>query len=156
MRFEETQRMTQWWLWGLVLILALSVWGLMIRAVVLRQPLDSEEPLWATAIPFVLVGIGLPVLMFATRMTTQVSDEAVIIRYRPFTTVTIPHTDIERFEARHYNPILEYGGWGLRGWGSKRAYNVSGSQGVELFLTDGRRIMVGSQRPDELAAALQQ
>jgi hypothetical protein len=35
------------------------------------------------------------------------------------------------------------------------AYNVSGNRGVEVELTDGRTVMVGSRRPDELAGALQ-
>jgi hypothetical protein len=34
------------------------------------------------------------------------------------------------------------------------AYNVSGNRGVEVELTDGRTVMVGSQRADELAGAL--
>jgi hypothetical protein len=35
------------------------------------------------------------------------------------------------------------------------AYNVSGNQGVDLTLRDGRRVMLGSQRADELAAAIE-
>ena len=35
------------------------------------------------------------------------------------------------------------------------AYNVSGDRGVELTLKDGRRVMLGSQRADELAAVIE-
>jgi hypothetical protein len=35
------------------------------------------------------------------------------------------------------------------------AYNVSGDRGVELTLRDGRRVMLGSQRPEELAQAIE-
>ena len=56
--------------------------------------------------------------------------------------------------ARTYSPLREYGGWGLRGWGTSRAYNVSGNRGVELTLQDGSSIMIGSQRADELAQAI--
>ena len=60
-----------------------------------------------------------------------------------------------RWEARTYRPILEYGGWGIRytmgrGW----AYNVSGNQGVQLELASGKRILIGSQRAEELARAI--
>lgn len=58
-------------------------------------------------------------------------------------------------QARTYRPLREYGGWGIR-WGGKgrMAYNVSGSEGVEVELLDGRTVMVGSRRPDELADTL--
>ena len=59
-------------------------------------------------------------------------------------------------EPRVYRPVLEYGGWGVRytpfgrGW----AYNVSGNRGVQLVMSSGRRALVGSQRPDDLAGAI--
>ena len=37
---------------------------------------------------------------------------------------------------------------------NRMAYNVSGNQGVELTLRDGRQVMLGSQRPQELADAI--
>jgi hypothetical protein len=47
-------------------------------------------------------------------------------------------------------------GWGIRytphGW----LYNVSGLDGVELTLSNGRRARVGTDRPEELVRALEQ
>ena len=34
------------------------------------------------------------------------------------------------------------------------AYNVSGDKGVELTLADGRKVMIGSQKAEELALAI--
>jgi hypothetical protein len=61
-----------------------------------------------------------------------------------------------RWEARTYRPILEYGGWGIRysPFGQGCAYNVSGNRGVQLELADGQRILIGSQRAEELARAI--
>ena len=82
-------------------------------------------------------------------------EGSIQIRYVPLTSRRIPFGEIERFEARTYSPIREYGGWGLRGWGmDRRAYNVSGNRGVELTLRDGGRVMIGSQRSEELAQAI--
>ena len=53
-----------------------------------------------------------------------------------------------------YSPLVEYGGWGIRGWGKNVALNARGNRGVRLMLMDGRRVLVGSQRAEELAAAL--
>ena len=62
--------------------------------------------------------------------------------------------DIASCEARTYRPLLEYGGWGIR-WGpSGRAYNVKGNRGVQLVLSSGKRLLVGSQKAEELATAI--
>ena len=36
------------------------------------------------------------------------------------------------------------------------AYNVSGNRGVQPVFSNGKRLLIGSQRPDELAAAISQ
>ena len=57
---------------------------------------------------------------------------------------------------RKYSAVKEYGGWGIKGWSQQKvAYNVSGNEGVELTLRDGRRVMLGSQRAPELAQAIE-
>jgi hypothetical protein len=47
-------------------------------------------------------------------------------------------------------------GWGIRytphGW----LFNVSGLSAVELTRTDGKRVRIGTDRPDELARAIRQ
>jgi hypothetical protein len=35
------------------------------------------------------------------------------------------------------------------------AYNVSGNRGVQLELVSGKRILIGSQQAEELAAAIE-
>ncbi len=62
--------------------------------------------------------------------------------------------DITAAEAVTYSPLVEYGGWGIKGLPGNSAINARGNRGVRLTLRDGRRILIGSQRPDELAAAL--
>ncbi len=56
-----------------------------------------------------------------------------------------------------YSPITEYGGWGIR-WSPHRgwAYNVGGSKGVQLGRANGKRILIGSQRADELAQVMRE
>jgi hypothetical protein len=53
-----------------------------------------------------------------------------------------------------YQPLLEYGGWGIRlgrrGW----AYTISGNRGVQIALKDGKSFLLGSQREIEMEAIL--
>jgi hypothetical protein len=103
---------------------------------------------------FFLFGLAFPWMMFALRMSVMVTHEALYVRYFPFLNRRIVIGEIERCAPRTYSPIGEYGGWGIRGFGKNRAYNVSGNRGVQLRLVSGRRLLIGSQRPEELAAAL--
>jgi hypothetical protein len=91
-------------------------------------------------------------------METTVYPDRVEIRMPPFVRRVLPASNIAGAEARTYRPVREYGGWGvrwsLRGLNANRAYNVSGDQGVQLVLTNGDRVLIGTQRPTELEAAI--
>ena len=103
---------------------------------------------------WLVFGFGLPLFFLYLRLVVTVTDESIDIHFRPLTRRTIPMADVTQVEARTYAALREYGGWGIRGWGGKRAYNVSGDRGVELTLADGRKVMIGSQRADDLAQAI--
>ena len=66
----------------------------------------------------------------------------------------VPFTEIARAEAITYRPIRDYGGWGIRGFGRRRALNTRGNEGVLLTRVDGSTLLIGSQKPRELLAAL--
>ena len=68
----------------------------------------------------------------------------------------MPVDAIASVEVVQYHPIRDYGGWGLRfGRDGERIYNARGDRGVRLRLRDGSRLLIGSQRPDDLALAIE-
>jgi hypothetical protein len=52
--------------------------------------------------------------------------------------------------------LTEYGGWGLRLglFGKGTAFNVSGDIGLQLEFTDDRKLLIGTNKPDELIETL--
>ncbi len=55
-----------------------------------------------------------------------------------------------------YRPIADHGGWGIRaGRDGERVLTARGNRGVRLELTDGTRLLIGSQRPEELAETIE-
>ncbi|MDI6783925.1 MAG: DUF6141 family protein, partial [bacterium] len=88
------------------------------------------------------------------KLTTEVHEDGIYIRFEPFVRKKILFSEMKQYTARTYRPIREYGGWGIRyGW-KGTAYNVSGNRGVQLELNNGKRILIGSQRPEELVRAI--
>lgn len=164
--FTESQAFQQWWLWALILlpvgiVAALFGWGVYTRFSEEgpwgMSPISDGWPIVSAMIALALTMIA-PLLFVLMRLKVRVDGKGVHIRYVPFLRRTIRFRDIKTIEARTYRPIVEYGGWGIRvswrHWGD-RAYNVSGNRGVQLTLKDGKRILIGSQRPDELAQAIE-
>ncbi len=152
--FEERQGMYGWvcaLIFGPLLIVAF--------AVLTAAPADEARE----ALPALLIGpavVLLIVLLFG-RMTTQLySDQlAVGFGYLPLIRFRFRREEIRWAQAREYRPIREYGGWGIRGIGRKRALNMKGKHGVEIGVHRGgsafeSRIMIGSGRSAELENAL--
>jgi hypothetical protein len=69
---------------------------------------------------------------------------------------SVPLTSIERIEVVHYRPFADYGFWGAR-WGKdgERVLIAKGDRGVRLCLSDGTRLLIGSQKPEVLAVAIE-
>jgi hypothetical protein len=62
--------------------------------------------------------------------------------------------EVARAYLRRYDPLGEYGGWGLKGTTRNRAYNIANDEGLQLELRDGRRVLLGTQRSADLAQVL--
>jgi len=58
--------------------------------------------------------------------------------------------------VRKYSPIGEYGGWGYRVAGKRSgvAYNISGNMGIQIELKNGKKILLGTRKPEEAKEAL--
>ncbi|MEO8432666.1 MAG: hypothetical protein ABI592_14230 [Acidobacteriota bacterium] len=108
--------------------------------------------------PWMFAVAGLVILLVAAlgtlRMKTTVSADGVQIRYGFLSTTRVPLRDIAKAQSVVYSPVRDYGGWGIRGFGRRRALNARGNQGVLLVRTDGSTLLVGSQRPRDLLSAL--
>lgn len=154
--FSELQRFRQKWVWALVLIVAGIGWWGFVSQIILGQPFgDRPAPDVVICVLFVIFGLGFPWFFYSLRLVTRVDSDHTMIRLWPFPATRIFHRDIEKAFARQYHPIREYGGWGLR-WSPRagRAYNVSGNRGLQLELTNGKKVLIGSQKAYELEAAV--
>jgi len=155
--YHEEQHFRQWWLWTLVLAIAALGWWSFIQQVLFGRPFgNNPAPDWGVWLLWLVIGLGLPLLFRRLKLVLEVTRGEVVVRFSPLSVRVIPFAEIGGLEVREYNAVMEYGGWGIKGWSRRKmAYNVSGNRGVELTLCDGRRIMLGSQRPDELAEAIE-
>ena len=113
--------------------------------------LNGEGP--RSGVAFVLVGFAL--LLASSSMITEVQSSELRVRVWPFAARDIPMTDIASVSTTRFRPIRDYGGFGIR-WSPSRgwAYVMSGTSAVTLRLRDGRNLLIGTQRPQELRDAI--
>ena len=156
--FREEQRFSQIWVWLIVIGVAALIWYSTFTQIIQRRPFgEHPAPNTLLIIFWFLFGIGMPALLLSARLITEVRMDGIYIRFFPFhfSYREIAFHDLKSFEVRRYNALREYGGWGIRYGPQGKAYNVGGNRGIQLVLTDGKRILIGSQKPEEFLAAIQ-
>lgn len=164
--FIERQKFTQAWIWVIIIFalgIPLIVFGYgIIKQLVFDVPFgnnpDSDESLMVSGMVILLLSILIIGIMASATLITAVKMDGVYLRYPPFI-FKYKHyhvDDIERWQVRKYDPILEFGGWGIRWWGKKHgmAYNVKGNMGLQLYTIQGKKLLIGTQKPEEIAIAL--
>ena len=157
--YREEQRFPLWfrWLLALSMIFAIVLSIFSLPEILSDQSLPDIPP----TIPIVIVGICVPiaiaVLFLLLKLETEVRPDGLYVRFFPFHIhfKRFAAKDLSEYYARRYRPIIEYGGWGIR-WSLRkgRAYNVSGNKGVQLVFKSGKRLLIGSQRAEELEEAI--
>lgn len=160
--FYEVQRFNQRWLWVILILMMLTMLGIFgygfIQQLVFGIPFGdrpvSDKVLVISGSLILLFSGGLVYIFYTLRLITEVRTDGVYLRFYPFWSKVIPYADITSCNARQYKPLREYGGWGIKYGPSGWAYNISGDRGAQLELKNGKRILIGSQRADDLAQAI--
>jgi hypothetical protein len=146
--FKEKQKFTQKWLWLILIILPLLI---------TISPIDlSSDPKLSYLI--ILMSLSPMILFYFIELRVMLSNKGLQYQFFPFhlKSYTIKLDEITSFEELTYSPIKDYGGWGIRYWFKGKAYNVSGNKGVKIYLKNGKNILFGSKKSNELALVLEQ
>lgn len=153
--FKEEQRFTQTWL---VVILAISV---IVSVASISQKYFDENATISTnryVISLVTIIISLSTIFFF-KLTTRIDEKGIHYQFFPFhfKLRIINWNEVSKAYVRTYNPILDYGGWGLKGRWSKpkgKAINVSGDVGIQLELKNGKKLLVGTKKENNAKSVL--
>ena len=118
---------------------------------------DPTPGMLAGTAVFLLSLVMMLFLVLGLKLVTEVRPDGLYVRFVPLHRRCrhIPFdSNLLAVHSITYS-IVDYGGWGIRWVPNGKAYNVRGNQGVRLDFANGRHLMIGSQRPGELAAAIE-
>ncbi len=156
--FSEKQRFNQWWLWLLIIaVTGVIFWGF-VQQIIMGIPFGNNPAPDVVQYLALAISIGLIVFFRIIALYTRVDARGVTWRF------TILHRkerhiswkEIATAQVIRYRPIRDYGGWGYRLGGGGKAYSVAGSYGLKIILYKGKKLLIGTQKPDELKRVLQQ
>ena len=157
--FKEEQKFTQ--LWVHILLALGFIPGIVI---ITRAWIQATDDNTDVKIGFLVV-VGSMVLvyglMFSLKLKTRIDEKGIYYRFIPFhlSIKFIAWEDLNNAYVRKYKPISEYGGWGIKGRlllkkSKGVAFNVKGDLGLQLELQNGKKILIGTQKEEEVKKVL--
>ena len=156
--FKEEQRFTQLWLH---LIMALTTIGSII--ILYKEWINNVDKSFSEnksyLIPIIII-IFTHLLIYKAKLSTKIDEIGIHYQFIPFqfSYRKISWENIEKIYIRNYSPILEYGGWGLRYTFNKKrgnAVNISGNIGIQIELKNGKRLLIGIQKKEDVKRILE-
>lgn len=152
--FNESQRFSQVWLWVIILGTSfIPVIGL-YQQIVVGVPFGNNPMSDLGLAIMLLFEAALLYFFWSIRLVTEIDHHEIRLAYRPFMRRSIPWSEVQKAEVVNYGFV---GGWGVRYSSSYgKVYNVNGKYGLALELKSGSKLCIGTQRPEELKAALKQ
>lgn len=160
MTYKEVQKFSQPWLWiGLIIsgMITTGIFGSGIyRQVILGHPFGnhpmSNNGLIAASVLVAFVFLSVATLLLIARLTTIIDGAGIAFRFFPFQVSfrRIDWDEVETSEVVTYNPVRDYGGWGVKSGKKGKAFNVCGDKGLALHLKKGKNILIGTQKDREM------
>ncbi|MBK0403483.1 hypothetical protein I5M27_10840 [Adhaeribacter sp. BT258] len=155
--FSETQRFKQWWLWA-ILIFAAGIPFFAIYHEMQKPEAFADGAVNAGLVLSMIVIIPLVALFMFIKLETRVTESGIAVKLFPLHLKfrEFPWSEMEQIYVRKYSPLGEFGGWGLRYGFGGLAYNIAGNQGIQIVFKSGKKLLIGTQKPEEAAASLKQ
>lgn len=150
--YKEEQFFRERWLLLLMLAASAVIWYAFIQQIIFDQPVGnntaSDSTIW---IIWIFVGIGFPLIIYSSKLLVEVFVDRILINYFPFLNLKIYFEQIDKIEVVTYNFIKECWAWiTRRHYKGRRAYTIGGNIGLEISLTNGKTILLGSENPEIL------
>jgi hypothetical protein len=149
-KYVEVQKFNQQWINIILYIVLIADFLLTLFFLMKKQIVFiSFVPLIAALIIFILFRI--------MRLTVSIDANKIEYAFKPFhiRNQIITKQEIESAQVIKYEPISQYGGWGIRySFKNGKAFTTSGYYGLQLKLKSGKCILLGTQQPDKLSSFL--
>jgi hypothetical protein len=147
--FKESQTYHGTWVMYAIIITELPI---VILLTVLYATSDDKQEM-ALALGVVLGTMALLLLFILNlKLQTRIDSDSLSFRYIPFIRKWRQYKkgEIKSAQVISYSPLTDYGGWGLKGNATTKAYSILGDQGLLFDVGEKKKIMIGTMKSKEL------
>jgi hypothetical protein len=131
-------------------MLGLSIWQVFLGHTWGKHPMSNADVIGWTVFLWLIY-----FRLITVRLVTEVRPGELSIAMRGLWRLRrVPLKGIQSVETIAHDIARDYGGYGIRVIREGKAYVARGHQGVRITLASGEKLVVGSERPDELAATV--
>jgi hypothetical protein len=121
------------------------------------EPMSNNGLIWSSILSFVFVS-AVFIFLLSGSLVTEIWSDGIRYKFPPLIRKIkyLSLAEMASVEVVKYNPLLEFGGWGLRKrlFARKTAYNIKGRIGIRVVLKNGSQIMFGTQKQEEMKRAV--
>ena len=153
--FYEKQYFRQWW----ILIIFIGINGLVLYGSITQigmgitfgdKPM-SDMGLLILTVLLIAFTICFTIFFFLQKLVTKIDEAGIHYKFMPYhkTWRTIAWDNITTVEVKKYNPVFDYGGWGLR----TGCVTMSGNKGIYVRFNNDS-LMIGTKKAVEVEEVL--
>lgn len=110
----------------------------------------AKEAILPMAVSLLTIGVVF-ILILSLRLKTRIDNTGITAYFSPlgFSRKRFSWNDVEECYIRKYYALREFGGRGLRAKRKKKAYTVTGNQGIQIRTKNKRVFLIGTQKPED-------
>jgi hypothetical protein len=153
--YKEEQSYRGTWLMYLLLMIEIPTISL-VSFIIWRTEKDSNTALLSIGLLILILSMVFFFLM-SLKLETRIDSYGVKFKFFPFINQwrTLSKGDIKTIGVINYSPLTDYGGWGLKGNRTTKAYSILGDQGILIDIGQKKKILIGTQKGSELKSYLE-
>ena len=110
-----------------------------------------------TSIIFLFVLSVVVIINSVSSLRIKINNDFIYVSYYPYKRKweKIEVSGILSYKIRKFRPYREFSGYGVRDSQRKgKAYIISGNKGLQLYLKDGKKILIGTQKIQAISYAM--
>jgi hypothetical protein len=91
-------------------------------------------------------------LLLPFKLTMQIRTDGIYVRFPPLQPSfrKFYWSEISQVYIRSYDAVSEYYGWGIKISPAGTGYIVAGNVGIQIIFKNGNKVLITTQRPDEV------
>jgi len=148
MQYSEQQKFEPNWiklvLWCIVILCAI------VSIIVIAE---AKASFIIALLPFIF-SILLLSLFSQMKLELTINENMLRFKLYPFISRIITKDKIRQMQVINYDPISEYGGWGIRYGKNGWAYTAKGFYAIKLITSLNKKILIGTSNPEAVSKFL--